>query len=234
MKELTSRKITQWLLAPLVPIVIVGGQFFPYLGFLPIVLLAVMVVLVMFRGRFYCGWICAMGAFHERILALVSRKKKMLPLFQAAWFRRLLFVLMMGLLFFRLLLSGGDPEKVGASFVMMWTISTLFAMGLGLYWKPRSWCSLCPMATFQGLFSSCNYVLRVASSCKQCGICQKVCPIETNPGAYKNQGFVESARCMRCANCVQNCPQKALAFASAPQGHCSPLGNLGLGPKAIR
>ncbi len=234
MKEARNKKIIQWLLAPLVPLVIIGGQFYPYLGFIPIALLGVMMVLVFSRGRFYCGWICAMGAFHERILARISRKERMLPLFKASWFRWLVFVLMMGLLVSRLILAGGNPEKIGATFVMMWTLSTFLAVGLGLFWKPRSWCKICPMATFQGLFPSCNYVLQVASSCKQCGICEKVCPLEMNPGAHREKGFVESGKCMRCANCVQNCPRQALAFGPAPQGECSDLFNFGGRARAIQ
>jgi polyferredoxin len=214
MKESRKRKTIQWLLAPLVPLVIIGGWFWPWLGFIAIAMMALMLVLAIFRGRYYCGWFCAMGAFHERVLALVSRKGKMLPLFKAAWFRWLLFVMMMGLLVLRLILSEGRPAEVGAVFVMMWTISTVFAIGLGLVWKPRSWCAICPMATFQGLFPSRNYTLRVASSCKQCGLCAKSCPIETNPGSFKEAGSVDAGQCMRCGNCVENCPHKALRFVA--------------------
>lgn len=216
-----------WLLVPLVPLVIVGGQYWPYLGYIPIIMLVFMMITSLFRGRFYCGWFCAMGAFHERVLTKFSRKKKILPVFKAPWFRWLIFVLMMGLLAIRIILAEGDPEKIGAIFVMMWTLSMGIAVAIGLIWKPKSWCSFCPMATFQGTASPCTYVLQVASSCKGCGICQKVCPIETNAGSFKKQGFVKSSECMRCANCVLNCPTKALEFKSATKTQCSVLINLG-------
>jgi len=233
MKELQSRKNLQWLLAPLVPIVIVGGYFYPYLGFLPIVMLLAMMIIMVVRGRYYCGWLCAMGAFHERVLAMVSRKGKMLPLFRAGWFKWLLFVLMMGLLASRLILSGGEPAKIGAAFVMMWTISTLFAIGLGFFWKPRTWCSVCPMATFQGLFSSSNYLLKVEENCRQCGVCGKSCPLEITPGLYRNQGFVDGSLCMRCANCVQNCPKQALSFVTTSKGRSRPHVKLGMGSSSV-
>lgn len=233
MIENMSRKRIHWLLVPLVPLVIVGGQYWPYLGYIPIFMLAVMMVTSLFRGRYYCGWLCAMGAFHERVLALFSRKKKMLPVFKAPWFRRLIFVLMMGLLTLRIILAEGDPEKIGAIFVMMWTLSMGIAVAIGLIWNPKSWCSFCPMATFQGTAAPCAYVLRVASSCKGCGICRKVCPIETNAGSFKGQGFVKSSECIRCSTCVLNCPQKALEFNTVPKGQCSVLINLGLKPRTI-
>lgn len=231
--EKQSRKTLQWLMAPLVPLVIIGGLYQPYLGYVAIAMMLVMFVMTLFRGRFYCGWICAMGAFHERILARISLKKPMLPVFKAKWFRWLLFGLMMGLLTFRLITSEGDPAKIGAAFVMMWTLSTGLAIFIGLIWKPRSWCAICPMATVQGVISPCNYLLEVGSSCKECGICRKSCPIETHPGSFKAQGFVKSSECMRCGNCVQNCPKKALQFQKSPREGCSVLGNLGLRPQQL-
>jgi polyferredoxin len=230
MKEKKSRKIIQWALVPLVPLVIIGGYFWPRLGYLPLVMMVIMLFTSLFRGRFYCGWLCAMGAFHERVVARFSLKKKMLPVFKARWFRWLIFILMMSLFAARLGLADGDPDKTGAVFVMMWTLSTGIALALGLIWKPKSWCSFCPMATFQGNVSPCQYLLQVADSCKGCGICHKLCPLETNPGSFKAQGFVKSLDCMRCSTCVLNCPKKALEFKSASKSQCAVLTQLGLRP----
>lgn len=233
MKESKTRKTIQWLLAPLVPLVIIGGWFWPYLGFIAIAMMALMLGLAFFRGRYFCGWFCAMGAFHERILSLVSRKGKMLPLFKAAWFRWLLFAMMMGLLALRLFLSQGKPAEVGAVFVMMWTISTGFALVLGLFWKPRSWCAICPMATFQGLLPSWKYALQVDPSCRQCGLCQKSCPIESDPGSFRESGIVPSSQCMRCGNCVENCPRKALQFITRlPEKTRQEVGGQAIRPSA--
>jgi len=110
MKEKKNRKYWQIALAPLVPLVVIGGYFWPYLGYIAIAMLVFMLMLALFRGRYYCGWFCAMGSFHERILSLVSRRKKMLPIFKVRWFRWVVFVLMMSLLASRLILAGGDPD----------------------------------------------------------------------------------------------------------------------------
>jgi polyferredoxin len=232
MKEKRSRKITQWFMAPLVPLVIVGGYFWPYLGYIALAMMVLMFFISLFRGRFYCGWICAMGAFHERILAKVSLQRKMLPVFKAKWFRWLIFAMMMGILTLRLIAADGDPARVGGAFAMMWTLSTGLAIFLGFIWQPRSWCSICPMATFQGVIAPCNYLLQVSPSCKECGLCRKACPIGTSAGSFKSQGFVTSSECMRCGNCVENCPTKALSFqTSGRQPGCSVLTALGIGAR---
>lgn len=211
-REAKGRKVLQWFMAPLAPLVIVGGYRWPYLGYIAIAFMLLMFIMVWFRGRYYCGWLCAMGAFHERILARISLNRKMLPLFTTSWFKWLVFTLMMALLLSRLIMSGGDPEQIGAVFVMMWTISTGLAIGLGLIWKPRSWCSFCPMATMQAIMAPKVYRIEVSDACKQCGLCQRVCPIETYPGAFKAAGAVDGALCMRCMNCVESCSKKALTL----------------------
>lgn len=215
-REKPHRKTVQMLLAPLVPLVIIGGVFYPYLGYVALAMMILMLVLAVFRGRYYCGWICAMGSFHERILARISLKREMPSLFKKSWFRWLFFAGLMGLMVTRLIMSGGEPERVGAVFVMMWTVATTIAIAFGLYYKPRSWCNFCPMATMQGLYSQNTYLLKVSEECKQCGLCRKVCPVQTNPGAYKTQGYVPSPECMRCGNCVVNCPRSALSLYTLP------------------
>jgi ferredoxin-type protein NapH len=215
-REKPYRKTVQLLLAPLVPLVIIGGIYYPYLGYLALAMMILMLVLAIFRGRYYCGWICAMGAFHERILTKISLKREMPPLFKKSWFRWLFFAGLMSLMITRLLLSGGDPERVGAVFVMMWTVATTIAIVFGVYFKPRSWCNFCPMATLQGLYTEKTYLLRVSDKCKQCGLCRKVCPIQTNPGEYKAKGYVPTKECMRCGNCIVNCPKGALSLTTLP------------------
>ncbi len=221
MKEDKHRKYWQFVLAPLVPLVVIGGYFGPYLGYIAIGMLIFMLMLALFRGRYYCGWFCAMGSFHERVISRISCKKKMLPVFKAQWFRWTVFVLMMGLLTSRLVLAGGNPEKIGATFVMMWSIATGLAIGIGLIWKPRSWCSICPMGMIQGLIGSRVYRLKIGDGCLECGLCEKVCPIETNPGSMRSIGIIRSADCMRCGNCVVNCPVEALSFEGQRQAVCA-------------
>lgn len=214
-EEVCCRKNSQLLMAMLLPLVVVGGYFCPRLGFIVLGLITLFMVLASQRGRFYCGWLCPMGAFHERILSLVSLKRPIPSFFKSSWFRWLLFVAMMSLMTIRLVNAGGDIHATGSVFRFMWIVSTSIAIGLGFYFKPRIWCAICPMGSMQGISSMNTYLLTVDDNCVQCKKCQKVCPISTYPGDYKPENGsaqIPSIECIRCSNCVTNCPKKALSF----------------------
>ena len=215
LKEILHRKQSQLIMAILLPLVVIGGYFWPLLGFIVIGLIAIFTLLAGKRGRLYCGWICPMGAFHERFLSLVSRQKPIPLVFKSSWFRWLVFMVMMTFMLSRLYVAWGDPEAVGSVFRTMWIISTGIAIGIGLYFRSRTWCTICPMGSFQGVISQNTYLLTVNNDCVQCKKCQQVCPISTYPGAYKQKnglGEIPSIECLRCSNCIMNCPKKALHF----------------------
>lgn len=216
-EEICCRKQSQLLMAILLPVVVVGGYYYPMLGFIVLALITIFMIIASQRGRFYCGWLCPMGAFHERFLTMVSLKKEIPPVFKSSWFRWLLFVLMMGLMFSRIYMAWGDAGAVGDVFRFMWIVSTVLAIGLGLYFKPRTWCAVCPMGSFQGVSSKNTYILTVDDNCIECKKCRRVCPISTYPGQYKREegpGTVPSIDCLRCSNCIVNCPKDALYFTS--------------------
>lgn len=211
-KEKKNRKKIQLINTILLFVVIFGGYFWPYLGFIVGALIIFFIILSFFRGRLYCGWICPMGSFHERILSLISLKKDIPQLLKKRWFAWLVFILMMGFFSTRLIKTGGDLKQIGSVLSRMWIIATSLAIIIGLIFKPRSWCRICPMGTLQGITGKKSYLLKINSDCNNCGICKKVCPIETYPGSYQTKGQVKSIDCLRCFNCVVNCPQNALSF----------------------
>lgn len=211
-KERKWRKVTQWLSLPFLVMVIIGGYYWPYLGMIAVGLIAVFLLISTFRGRLYCGWVCPMGAFHERVLTLFSIKKGMPSFIKQSWFRWLLFAGMMSFLGYQLYMTGGHELKVASVFRMMWIISTAAAISIGIFFKPRSWCKICPMGSMLGIMGRNRYVVQVGEDCRQCGFCMKSCPIETYAGSYKEKGYVSGLDCMRCFNCVDSCPRGTLSL----------------------
>lgn len=214
-KEKEYRMNIQLFMTLFLPFVIIGGYFYPLIGFTIVAMIMLFMTLANKRGRMYCGWLCPMGAFHERFLSEISLHKTISPMFRTTWFRWFVFITMMGFMTCRLTLAWGDAEAIGSVFQMMWTVSMTLAIALGVYFKARTWCVICPMGSLQGIFSKNTFRLHVAGDCVECGKCKQVCPISTYPGEFRNDtgdGEVPSIECLRCYNCVENCPKGSLLF----------------------
>ncbi len=115
---------------------------------------------------------------------------------------------------YRLSLALGDAQAIGGVFRMMWIVSIALAIGMGLYYKARTWCVICPMGSLQGAMSLNTFRLHVSDECVGCHTCQRLCPISTYPGNFHDavSAKVPSIDCLRCYNCVENCPKGALDF----------------------
>ncbi len=209
-KERKYRKQIQLIMFLLFPLVLIGGYFYPYLGFIVVAMICLFLIIAPFKGRFFCGWLCPMGAYYERVLSFLSFKKKVPSIFRKKWFRWLVFAIMMSLLTLKLINAGTDPEKIANAFRFMWIVSGSIATVIGILIMPRLWCRICPMGTIQGVISKKSYLLKISKECTECKLCQKVCPISSAPFEHKEAGFLNSEECMKCFNCVDNCPKNAL------------------------
>lgn len=135
-----------WLL----PLIVIGGLFFPLLGYLVVAMMAFLVVMAFFRGRYWCWNLCPRGAFLDIVISKASLKRPVPGVFAKEWFRWLVFALFMAFLTWRILSAGGNIIAVGAVFVSMCLITTVISMVLGVATRHRSWCAICPMGTLQG------------------------------------------------------------------------------------
>ncbi|MDD4909551.1 MAG: 4Fe-4S binding protein [Candidatus Omnitrophica bacterium] len=141
-----SQLIMVWLL----PLIVIGGLFFPLLGYLVVAMMAFLVVMAFFRGRYWCWNLCPRGAFLDIVISKASLKRPVPGVFAKEWFRWLVFALFMAFLTWRILSAGGNIIAVGAVFVSMCLITTVISMVLGVATRHRSWCAICPMGTLQG------------------------------------------------------------------------------------
>ena len=211
-EQINKRKIIQLIMWWFLPVIIIGGIFWPYLGYLVVAMVIFFLVMASFKGRYWCGWLCPRGSFLERILSLVSRKGKV-PLFlKNMAFRWIVFILLMGFMVFRLIQTEGVWAKIGFVFVTMCLVTTVIAIPLGIIFKPRTWCAFCPMGTLQGMIGGRKHLLKISDECTKCKLCEKVCPIGTSPVSFKADGKIKSVDCIKCPDCSAKCPKKALGF----------------------
>lgn len=173
-----------WIL----PSVVLGGWFYPMLGYLlPICMMAAMGI-ALFKGRYWCDWMCPRGATWDLFLSKLSLKKEVPSFFRSIYFRMLWIMILMGVLALKLphALASLDPiNEVGMVFTMLLTVTTLVGIFLGSPTHHRIWCGFCPIGTMSNWVGKGKYALEINSSCKECKTCHEVCPMQIKKWEYK-------------------------------------------------
>jgi polyferredoxin len=68
---------------------------------------------------------------------------------------------------------------------------------------------ICPIGAVYSVFNKASmlHLKLEPQSCTECALCRKSCPMDIEPHAGQNQ-----LECIRCGECVSNCPKSGLKF----------------------
>jgi ferredoxin-type protein NapH len=206
--------------------VVVGGLFYPPLGLVAAVMMLTLLGLSVFRGRYWCGNLCPRGAFLDIIVSRLSPGRQFPGWARSLTLRATILVLLMSAFAWSLAnipvanadaVAGGVYGLIGAVFVRLCLITTLGAIFLALVSQHRAWCAVCPMGTMQHLVDraatrtpSRARILTQADECRDCGLCERVCPMDIPVRQYMGEGEISHPDCLRCGVCVDACPDRAL------------------------
>jgi len=142
-------KKAQFIMIWFLPLVVIDGFFHPILGYFVPLAILFMLILSIFKARFWCWNFCPRGSYLDLALSKISRNNPVPNFFTKEWFRWLLFTLIMGLFVFQIIRAGRSIEAIGLVFVIMCSVSTIIATILGIATKHRAWCMICPMGLLQ-------------------------------------------------------------------------------------
>lgn len=142
-------KKTQLISIWFLPLIVIGGLFFPVLGYLVLAMMVFFLTLSFFKARYWCWNLCPRGAFLDIVMSKLSRNKPIPRIFTKSWFRWSVFVLFISFFTFRLINAGFKPLAVGVLFVSTCIITTIISILLAVTTKHRGWCMVCPMGTLQ-------------------------------------------------------------------------------------
>jgi len=142
-------KKTQLVMIWFLPLIVIGGLFYPLLGYIMVGMMAFFLTLSFFKARYWCWNLCPRGAFLDIVMPKFSLNKPLPGFFAKHWFRLSVFISLMGFLLLRLIRSGGDLLIIGAIFVGICLITTIISIILAVFTKYRSWCAVCPMGFLQ-------------------------------------------------------------------------------------
>ncbi|NPB09749.1 MAG: 4Fe-4S binding protein [Thermodesulfobacteria bacterium] len=192
--------------------------------YLPLLIgMLIPVLLALFLGRVFCGWICPihfLSELEDRLLRLLRIKRRdlwRLPrmVFWFALIGELLLSMIIGAPLFVFL---SPPGLVGREIMMAVFFHTLALEGvivvlvltLNLFTR-RFFCRyLCPLGALLAFLGSKRRLLVVKreEECLKCGLCDRACPLGLSP----SQGEGASLYCWNCGECVDACRLNALAF----------------------
>jgi ferredoxin-type protein NapH len=214
-----NRARLQLVLWLVLPVVIIFGWHWPYLGFFTPLAMFTGMIGGLFRGRWTCGWICPRGSFLELIMGHLSLHRGVPAWLRGYTFRWAVFAGLMGLMVGLIALHPGSAAWWGWVFVLMCTVTTGIAVVLAVVYEPRAWCGMCPVGTFAGRVGGQKTPLRLGPDCEGCRECEKVCPLALEIARDAPTGQLQSNDCVRCYECVKVCPRGCLTCAGRLDGH---------------
>ena len=205
----------RWFLASVMLGTILLGWKWPVLGYTVPLAMALGIGGSFLRGRYVCGNICPRGSFYDTFFRVVGGSRPVPPLLTGMRFRWWVVALLMSLMALQIAQDPGNPMHWGRVFWLVCLVTTAVGMLLGVIYRPRTWCSFCPVGTMANAIGGEKDRLSIASHCGSCGACDKSCPMDLTIARHKSDGTLPHRDCLKCSSCVDSCKIGALSFAGS-------------------
>ena len=193
------RIITEVLSLVLMVVLLMNGKLQLWFG-----VFAVGVIVSVFAGRFYCGWVCPMGTLFRPIgwmyKKLGIKRIKTPTFFKKPWIR---------IVFLILFIAAMVLTKVLKLKVNILPYMIAFSVVLTLFFAEDLWHQhLCPFGTILSISSrfSKKGITIDENACIACGKCQKVCPSQSIVTLESKKRENRANECLLCYKCQDVCP----------------------------
>jgi len=202
----------RWLLSSVMLITLFFGWKYPLLGFTVPVAMLTGIIGGMFRGRYICGNICPRGSFYDTAFRYLGGTRPVPEFMYSMKFRWSAMAVLMSLMALQIAQNPGDPMHWGRVFWLVCLLTTVVGVVFGMIYRPRTWCSFCPVGTMANALGGDKGQLQISNACIGCKKCERVCPMDLEIARYKEQGGVPHRDCLKCSACIKVCPKRALSW----------------------
>ena len=97
------------------------------------------------RGKIHCSKYCPRGSFLGKFLPSISLNRNLPASFRTKKVKNILLTLMIAMLSMAIYHADGNIYKIGFALFRFMLSSFIVGIMMGVFFKPRSWCQVCPM-----------------------------------------------------------------------------------------
>ena len=202
---------------------IIGGDFNFLQAFPSLVEFVTVMLLTIVMGRWFCGWLCAFGAYND-LIYFISRKvfkvkfkvnEKVDSILKYVKYVVLVFIIIVSWTMGSSILASTSPWDAFGQITDLSTIFSSLLIGLillvlitiGAFFIERFFCRyLCPLGAVFSIISRFRItkINKPKADCGKCRACTNNCSMGLN--LYKVNG-VRGGDCINCLKCTEVCPR---------------------------
>lgn len=97
------------------------------------------------RGKIHCSKYCPRGSLLGLFLKKISLNNSAPKFLFTKKFKNMLLTFMLMVFTVSMIHTGGQPDKIAFAMFRFMSVSLIIGIIMGLVFKPRSWCGICPM-----------------------------------------------------------------------------------------
>ena len=171
-----------------------------------------MLILTLAFGRFFCGWICPLGAMID-LFSNIRKKRASLDAVRNRRMSLVKYYILGSMLLFSIfgisITWMLDPMTITARFLVFGSIPmVVFACGSAFIVK-RLWCrAVCPLGAIYALVARLSLLERNVGKCTACFRCKANCRMQA---VKDDMGYIKD-ECILCMDCIYDCQSYETRF----------------------
>ena len=177
-------------------------------------LFAISLIVALFFGRVYCGYICPMNTLMIPT-HWISKKLKMKTLDAPRWLKNGYFSWITLVISIATMIIFKKIFHINLPILPFWLILSVL---ITLKYKPSVFHNLiCPFGALQRAFGRLSIFSKSVNNdlCVGCGLCENACATDAIhiKGTDKNKkAIINPALCLQCTSCQNVCPKSAINY----------------------